>query len=503
MLLKVKILNLLAGKPVAILHQETSKRLNLHVSERLKVRKLNSRNEIVAVIDIVRGLIEKNEIALSQEIVDKLKLKKDDIVEVHPALSPLSINYIIKKLNNNDLTFTEIYSIVSDIVNNALTEAEVAYFVSAIYLRGMSVQEIISLTKTITLTGNHIKFNNKIVFDKHSCGGIAGNRTTPIIVSLIASAIDRFKINAVMPKTSSRAITSAAGTADVIETLAKVEFTIDEIKKIVNKCNACFVWGGALGLAPADDKIIQVERLLSLDPESQLIASIIAKKLSVNATHVVIDIPYGNSAKVTKANALNLRNKFEKVTSHFNLNTKILITDGNEPIGDGVGPILEMRDVISVLKQEKNLPAALEKKSIFIASELLGMALKIKNKNYLQETLKRFLESGIAYEKFRDIIELQGGNLNNLNKKLQLGKFRLDIKAKHSGAIAEIDNKKVAYIARIAGCPSDASAGIFLKKHVNDKVKEREPIFTIYAETKEKLEHAKIVAEKILAVKIK
>ena len=331
MILRVKALHLIAGRPIAIVHEDTAKWLNLHVGERVRIRRYDKKQEIVAPIDIAGGgtILDREEIALSQEITQELNLRSKEIVEINPALRPLSIDYIKKKLRGEVLTFTEIFSIVSDIVNNKLTEAEVAYFVSGVYLKGMNLDEITSLTKSMVKTGHQLDFHKKMVIDKHSIGGIEGNRTTPIVVSIIAAAIDELRLNAIVPKTSSRAITSAAGTADVIETIAKVEFNIDEIRNIINKTNACLVWGGSLGLAPADDKIIQVERLLSLDPEAQLIASILSKKLAVNATHVLLDISYGRGAKMPNiATAKKLKEKFEKVATNLNLALKVTLTDG-------------------------------------------------------------------------------------------------------------------------------------------------------------------------------
>lgn len=497
MLLKIKTLHLLAGRPIAILHEETAKKLNLHVGDRIRLKKSGSKQEIIAPIDITGGktILAEGQIALSQEIIKKIKLKKQTKVEINPALRPLSINYITKKLHKQKLTFTELYSIISSIVNNELTEAEVAYFVSGVYLHGMDFDEIISLTKAMVRTGKQLKLKNPVVIDKHSIGGIAGNRTTPIVISIIGAFIEKFKLNAVMPKTSSRAITSAAGTADVMETLTQVEFSVAEIKKILKKTRACLVWGGALGLAPADDKIINVERILNLDPEAQLIASILSKKLAVNATHVLLDISYGKSAKAkTRAEAAVLKRKFEKIAKNFNLNLKCTLTNGEQPIGNGIGPSLEMRDVLAVLQQEENRPIDLENKALFLASELLSFVTGLP-RDQIAKVTRMILESGAAYKKFKQIIKVQKGTLTQLDKKLKLGKFKTDIKTQKSGTVVEADNKKFSYIARIAGCPADNGAGIFLHKHLKDKVRKKEKLFTIYAETKDKLEHAKRLSE--------
>ncbi len=505
MLLKVKALRLLAGRPIAILHEETAHYLNLHVGERIKIKRYRKKKEIIAPTNLTGGktILNKCEIALSQEIIKDLNLRSNEIVEINPTFKPISVSYILKKLKNQALTFTEIYSIVSDIVNNEITEVEVAFFVSSVYFNGMNIDEITNMTKAMVKTGYQLKFDKPIVMDKHSIGGIEGNRTTPIVVSILASAIDQLKMKAVIPKTSSRAITSAAGTADVIETITKVEFSVQEMKKIIKKTNACLVWGGSLGLAPADDKIIQVERILSLDPEAQLIASILSKKLSVNATHVLIDISYGPGAKIkNKNNAIKLKKKFEKVALKLNLNIIVTLTDGSQPLGKGVGTILEMKDVIDILKQEKDRPIDLENRSLFLASELLSFVKKIKRQE-AEIICKGILMSGQAFKKFEQIIKAQKGNLLNLKDKLKPGKFKEEIRAKNPGILVEISNKKISSIARIAGSPTDHGAGILLYKHLNDKVKRNEKILTIYAETQRKLNNAKNLAERIKPIIIK
>lgn len=505
MLLKVKILHLLAGRPIAILHEETARYLNLHVGERIRIKRYGKKKEMVAPINLTGGktILKRDEIALSQEIIKQLKLKSREIIAISPALKPLSVYYIHKKLDGETLTFTEIYSIISDIVNNELTEAEVAFFVSSIYLQGMNFDEVANMIKAMVKTGYQLKFEKPVVIDKHSIGGVEGNRTTPLIVSLVAAAIDHLKLKAVMPKTSSRAITSAAGTADVIETLAKVDFSISEIKRIVNKTNACLVWGGSLGLAPADDKIIQIERILALDPEAQLLASILSKKLSVNATHVLIDISYGKGAKMkNRAEAEKLKHKFEQIAKRLNLNIIVTLTDGTQPIGNGIGTILEIKDVIAVLKQEKHRPKDLEERALYLTTKLLSFITGMSEKE-IYTIVRGILISGEAYQKFEQIIKAQGGTLTDLENKLRLGKFKQDIKADRAGTVVEISNKKMARIARLAGSPADKSAGILLHKHIMDKVKKKETLFTIYAETAAKLAHAKKLADRIKPLSIK
>lgn len=415
---------------------------------------------------------------MSEEVIEYLKLKKGNILDVSLALESRSSVSIAKKLGGQMLSKKEIYEIVSDIVNNALTEAEIAYFVSGVYENGMTLRETIDLTEAMYKTGEVINWGRKDIADKHSIGGIAGNRTTPIVVSICSS------LGVIMPKTSSRAITSAAGTADVIETIANVDFSVSKLKNIVEKTGACLAWGGSLGLAPVDDKLIRVERLLNLDPESQLIASILAKKLAVGSKYVLIDIPYGKNAKVNEKRAVQLKKKFLLVGKHFRLKIKVVLTDGSQPIGNGIGPVLEMQDVIRVLKRE-NSPRDLEEKGIYLAGEVLeiaGKAEKGKGKQLAREALY----SGKAFKKFDEIISAQGKKFVDFRP----AKFKFEVKSKKNGKISFIDNKKINLLGRILGCPADKIAGLYLHKHVSDFVKKGEPLITLYAESDQKLKEA-------------
>ncbi|MBI2047332.1 AMP phosphorylase [Candidatus Pacearchaeota archaeon] len=480
MQLKVKLLGLHAGRPVAIMHPKTAQMLDVHVDERIEVKKIKDNSKsIIAVVDLAPRLINQEEIVVSSEVAETLKIKKGEIVDASIAHRPESIYLIHRKLDCERLKKDEIKDIITDIVKNALTEAEIAYFISSVYNCGMTMQEVAWLIESIVETGQKLNLKKKIIADKHSIGGVAGNRTTPIVVPICAAA------GLTIPKTSSRAITSAAGTADVIETIAKVDFSVRELERIIKKTNACLIWGGSLGLAPADDKIIQVERLLKLDPKPQLLASIMAKKIAVGATHVLIDIPCGKTAKVTKKEAIKLKKNFLDLSRYFKIKLECVLTNGSQPIGNGIGPVLEMRDVLAVLKQSPSRPVDLEKKSLFLSARLLELAGKA-GKGQGIKLARQILQSGNAFEKFKEIIYAQKGNFNNL----KLAEFCCSIKAKKRCAIKEIDNKKINALARRAGCPADEEAGLYLHKHVNDVAEKGDIILEIYAESRDKLKEA-------------
>jgi len=475
--LKVKVLELLAGRPVAIMNVKTASKMNVHLDERVRIS--NNGKSIISVIDIATGLLKENEIVVSKEIKSQLQLRKGSSVEVSLATEPISAEYIHKKLKCKRLNQLEITKIINDIVKNALTETEIAYFVSAVYKCGMNIEEIEFLVRAMADVGKKIDFGDDVV-DKHSIGGIAGNRTTPLVVSICAAA------GLTMPKTSSRAITSAAGTADVMESICKVEFKIKEIRDIVKKTNACFVWGGSLGLSPADDKLIQVERILHLDPEPQLLASILSKKIAIGIDKVVIDIPYGVGAKVDKKSAQKLKKQFEFLGKKFNIKLKAALTDGSQPIGNAIGPYLEIKDIINILGRKENRPLDLEKKAVYLSGEIFELSGKTR-KGDGKKLAQEILDSGEAFKKFKQIIKAQKGSIP---RKIPIAKFHESMHATKKGKIKSIDNKKMNMMAVLAGSPMDNTAGLYLHKHVKDKVKRGEPLITIHSESKQRLKEA-------------
>jgi len=495
MKLKVRNFKWLAGRPVVIINEATARKLNVRADEKVL---LNSK-KIYAVVDTFQNLVKNDEIGLSEELSVLINKKTGQEVEVSAAPLSRAGAIISKKLAGQELNEEEIGELVLEIVENNLTESEIAYFISAEKLVGMSFNETIFLIKAMVKSGKKLDFGNRIVADKHCIGGLAGNRTTPIVISICASA------GLLIPKTSSRAITSASGTADVVETISRVEFTSDEIKKLVDKVGACLVWGGSLGLAPSDDKIIHVERIINIDVRPQLLASIMAKKISVGSNHILIDIPYGKEVKIkTLKQAKDLGESFKKIARYFKLNLRTVFTNGEEPIGRGIGPVLEMQDVISVLKNEEDCNRDLKEKALYLATQLLDLC-EIKDSRKRAEEI---LASGKAYIKFKEIINAQNGESKDSNdfdnrvNNLKLGTIQRDVLAEKTGNIFNIENKEINLIARILGCPETKSAGLYIHRP-SGKVEKGERVLTLYSESKSKMQEALETIKKNNPIQIK
>ena len=482
MKLKIKDLDIASGGPlVVILNKKDAMMFDIHHMDRIKIKKGKKIETVVVNIATSSKIVRAGSIGVYEEVITSLKLKNEDKVSIKLARKPLSIDFIRKKLDGHSLTKKEINQIVWDIVHNKLSDSELTYFVAACYTNMMSINETIMLTRAMASHGDILKLDKYPIIDKHSIGGIPGNRTTMILVPIIAAA------GLAIPKTSSRSITSPAGTADTMEVLAKVTFSIKKMKQIIEKTNGCIVWGGSLNLAPADDKIITVEKTLEIDAESQLLASIMAKKYSVSSTHILIDIPVGNGTKVkTRKEVLNLKKDFENIGRKLRKHVKVIITNGSQPIGNGIGPALEARDVLWLLKRDKRRPMDLEKKCIAMAYEIFSMAGIKNGKNKAAD----ILNSGLAYDKMKEIIKAQQGSIFN-PEKIKIGKFKYEVKAVKSGTVNKIDNRAISRIARVAGAPLNKGAGIYLHKHIKNKVKKGHKLFTIYSESRQKLDFAK------------
>jgi len=494
--LKAKLFDIEAGGPfIVLLNERVAKELDLMSGDRARI--MAEQRYIVAIVDIAKR-IKANEIGVFNEVKEALNLDPGQIVKIIPEEAPKSIGSIKKKLDNKPISKDEIYRIVNDIVDNVLTKAELAYFVSAAYTHGFSMAETEYLTRAMAETGDMLRWKKRPIVGKHCIGGVAGNRTTMLILPIVVAA------GLTMPKTSSRSITSPAGTADTMEVLANVSFrSVDEIKEIVNRTGGCLVWGGALRLAPADDSIVKVEHSLELDPTPMLLSSIMAKKYVEGVTHVLIDIPVGRFAKCkTHQEHLHLKRQFEKLAKRLGMKIKVIKTEGEEPIGNGLGPALEARDVLWILQGDERGPLDLKEKSIMMAGKLLELSGKVRSGKGVKMA-REILESGKAFKKMKEIIAAQGGDPNIDPEKIRVGRYTYDFFAKKSGKLVTLNDDRISRAARLAGAPRNKGAGIYLYVHKNARVKRGQKLFTIYAESDWKLNEAINFVNKWSPVEIK
>ena len=446
-------------------------------------RVIVSHNEkkIIATLNVIHNsdLLKHGEAALSMEAMQRLNVKEGNFIGVSHLPPVESLRSVRAKLYGQTLEPGAYMDIINDVTNGKYSNIELASFIAACSDDRLKTEEIISLTKAMIHSGQKLSWPG-VVVDKHCVGGLPGNRTTPIVVSIIAAA------GLTIPKTSSRAITSPAGTADTVETFTNVNLDLTAMRKVVEQEGGCMSWGGAVQLSPADDILISIERSLDLDSPAQLIASVLSKKAAAGSTHVVIDIPVGESAKVrTMEEAVHLRDLMGEVATAININLDVVFTDGQQPVGRGIGPALEALDLISVLKGDKEAPLDLRDRSLKLAGQLFEMTGKAKTARGYQMAFS-ILEKADAWRKFQAICEAQGRFTEP-----KVGEFRCDVKSTKDGIVTKIDNRKLAKLAKLCGAPRAAGAGILFTSPLYKKINKGDLLFTLFAQSKGELEYAK------------
>lgn len=399
----------------------------------------------------------------------------------------IAIDAIKKKLVGKRLSYHEIFAIMDEIGKEKLGPVLTTYFAAAGFKEGFSDSELYYLTKAMVDTGPKLHFTG-VVADKHSTGGVAGTRTTMVLVPIIAAA--GFKI----PKTSSRAITSPAGTADTMEVVAPVTFSPPQIQRLVEKVGGCIVWGGHLGLAPADDILIQVEAPLAFESYDKIIVSVMAKKVASGANHLILDIPVGPTMKIAHfKDAEIIAKKFTFLAKKFKIKTAIDINESRQNAGRGIGPTLEARDVFQVLEQAPERPLSLEAKALRLAGKLLSLCFADtpKKRELDGEIAARdVLTSGKALTKMREIIKAQGGDPHVESGKLLPGSERFELKAHKKGIVSSMNNKEITVVCRILGCPTDKRAGMYLNSKLEERVDKGDILATLYSTDKWRLAEA-------------
>ncbi len=438
-----------------------------------RVRLTNGKHSIIATLYQVTGeLLVPNEAGLSESAWHRLGLDDGaEIVVSHPQ--PLeSLSKVRGKVYGQELDAAALDDIITDVVGGRYSDIHLSSFITACSARPLTLAEMIALTRAMTEAGDRLTWPVQPVVDKHCVGGLPGNRTTPIVVAIVAAC------GLTMPKTSSRAITSPAGTADAMETLAPVDLDIPAMRRVVEREGGCVIWGGAVRLSPADDTLIRVERALDLDSEGQLVASVLSKKIAAGATHLVLDVPTGPTAKVrSEADASRLSQSLNAVAHDFGLETRILVSDGRQPVGRGIGPALEAHDVLAVLQGLPQAPPDLRRRAIDLAGALLelgGRAAEGQGSALAAETLG----DGRAWAKFQGICEAQGGL-----RVPPVANYRQPVLADRSGRIEAIDNRRLARVAKLAGAPEDKAAGVELHVRLDVRVAAGEPLYTVHSES--------------------
>jgi thymidine phosphorylase len=471
--LKICRVNLDTGRENVVVISRRSKALRPEVFRGFSRVELRRNSRVLLATLLITdddALVGPGDLGLSEPAFRRFAEPAGGFVTVTPAAPPNSLDAVRAKIQGHTLSDPEIFAIIDDVAHYRYSDMEIAAFLisSASF---MTSGELLALAHAMAQAGTQLKWNKSIVVDKHCIGGIPGNRTSMIVVPIVAAH------GLTIPKTSSRAITSPAGTADTMEVLARVDLGVDEMKEVVSGCHGCLVWGGHVNLSPADDILISVERPLSIDTREQMVASIMSKKIAAGSTHLLIDLPVGPAAKLTNAmEAMRLRKLFEFVGGHFGVSVEVITTDGRQPIGSGIGPVLEAQDVMAVLSNDPGAPLDLREKSLRLAAHLLEYDPELRGGTGYARA-RELLNNGAALKQMQKIIDAQGPSVCRTD----LGTLTTDVPASSGGVVSAIDCLRLNRLARTAGAPLDKGAGIKVFKKLGDRVEKGEPLYRIYA----------------------
>ena len=430
---------------------------------------------ILATLNVVddERIVGCGELGVSEDAFAQLAVVDGHPAAVSQAEAAESVPALFRKINGERLGREEFRAIISDIAGHRYSKIELTAFVVACNRSELDREEVSFLTEAMIATGRRLDWRQPLVVDKHCIGGIPGNRTSMLVVPIVAA------YGLVCPKTSSRAITSPAGTADTMEVLANVELPFEQLTDIVREHHGCLAWGGTADLSPADDVLISVERPLALDSPGQMVASILSKKIAAGATHLVLDIPIGPTAKVrSMPEAQRLRRLFEYVAQRLHLSLDVVITDGRQPVGRGVGPVLEARDVMQVLECHPDAPNDLRQKSLRLAGRLIECSPDVRGGDGFS-IARDILDSGRALAQMRAIIEAQGDRRFE-HQRPPLGPISFEVCAPQAGVVTGIDNLQIPQIARLAGAPKVKGAGVDLFAKLGDTVRTGQPLYRVY-----------------------
>lgn len=477
------------AEPVVLMHEDDCTAIGVKENDRVSITGPKS---AVALVTCSDTLVDRGKVLMPAPVMERCGVREGDEVEIAYSSKPDSVRSIRRKMDGEKLAREEIDAIVSDILENKLSKIEISAWLTALYINGMDIDEIADFTKAMAHTGDIIKFDRQPVFDFHSFGGVPGNKITPIVVSIVAAA------GVMIPKTSSRAISSACGTSDFVETFCNVELDVDTLKRVAEDVGGVFAWGGGMNIAPVDDMVIKIEHPLGINPRAQMLASIMSKKLAISANYLLVDIPMGSGTKVptieeARAYSRDLMDLGERLDMHI----ECAITYADQPVGSAVGPILEARECISILEGSKHPASVIEK-----ACDCAGIILDMAGIPGGAAKAREILESGAAHKKFMEIVVAQGGNPDLKSSDLVPGAFKEDVVAAKSGYVHSIRNKDIVAIAKAAGAPNDKGAGMLIYKKKGQRVEAGEALFTIYADNEAKLRRAREAARKYPPVEI-
>lgn len=472
--------------------------LNRKDAERLGVREgeiaLVGLGEVELHVNVMEtdSKVSEGEIGLFEEIWKEYRINGGQSVFIDLPQPTKSLELISKKLLGHDLKEEDLKTIMEDIGSRKLRETEIAFFVSTFFNPGFNDDEIYWMTKGMASSGDVLDFkgirgNGHMVADKHSIGGVAGKAITPTLVPILVAG------GLIVPNTSTRAITSPAGTSDILEVVMPVAISKEKVMEVVKETGGCMFWGGSLDISPADDVIINVERSLRIQEFQKVLVSIVAKKISMGVSHILIDLPYGKGSKVERPDDVQMLDReFKKLFKKFNIHCETIKRVIKGPDGRSIGPNMEIREALKILERDEGKCEELEKVIVEMATRLFE-GTKVVKRGEGKKFAREILDSGRALDKFWEIAFAQGAIKKVRSSEIKTAHLQYDLISDRDGVVKTLDNVELVTIAKALGNPKIKEAGMYMHKVQEDKVSKGDPLLTLYATTEARMGSAKEV----------
>lgn len=402
------------------------------------------------------------------------------------------VDLIQKKKNGETLTKEEIDFMITDYVAGKIPDYQMSAMLMAIYFNGMENEELAAFTLAMRDSGDLVDLSpiEGIKVDKHSTGGV-GDKTTLIVGPIVAAC------GVPVAKMSGRGLGFTGGTLDKLESISgfRIDLSAAEFFETVKKTGISVI-GQTGNLAPADKLLYALRDVTAtVDSIPLIAASVMSKKLAAGSDKIVLDVTTGSGAFMKNTrDAKKLAKHMVAIGNHAGKETVAILTGMEEPLGFAIGNNMEVKEAIEVLKGDG--PEDVKEVSVALAGMMLSLGLENVSHSQGKRMAKKALSSGQAFEKFKEMVQAQGGDIRYVEHPefFERDAFEGEVLAAEDGFLSGMDTEKIGVAAGLLGAGRetkdsaiDMSAGIYLEKKIGDTVKKGEPIAICYAGTKEKL----------------
>ena len=402
------------------------------------------------------------------------------------------VDLIQKKKQGEVLTKEEIDFMITDYVAGKIPDYQMSAMLMAIYFNGMEDEELAAFTLAMRDSGDLVDLSpiEGIKVDKHSTGGV-GDKTTLIVGPIVAAC------GVPVAKMSGRGLGFTGGTLDKLESISgfRIDLSAEEFFETVKKTGISVI-GQTGNLAPADKLLYALRDVTAtVDSIPLIAASVMSKKLAAGSDKIVLDVTTGSGAFMKNTrDAKKLAKHMVAIGNHAGKETVAIFTGMEEPLGFAIGNNMEVKEAIEVLKGDG--PEDVKEVSVALAGMMLSLGLENVSHSQGKRMAKKALSSGQAFEKFKEMVQAQGGDIRYVEHPefFERDAFEGEVLAAEDGFLSGMDTEKIGVAAGLLGAGRetkdsviDMSAGIYLEKKIGDTVKKGEPIAICYAGTKEKL----------------